>query len=86
MVTKGFNINDYVLVKLTDVGRKIHLEYSGSFHLERYGIEYTAPEVDGYGYSKFQLWELMHIFGNNCYNGCDLPFETTILIPGESLT
>ncbi len=31
------------------------------------------------------MWELMNLFGNDLYNGCQIPFETTMLIDDEYL-
>jgi hypothetical protein len=61
-----FNVNDYAYVKLTPVGQRILSSKSVSF------------TKDGEGWSKWQLWELMSIFGGHLRNGCDVPFETTI--------
>jgi len=63
-----FNINDYVYAKLTDAGKAIAHEQLAKYE-----------EFDG-GWSKWQLWELMAVFGSSMYNGCDVPFETNIRI------
>jgi hypothetical protein len=63
-----FNINDMIKVKLTERGLNIHKQY----HLDLLGnldIS-TVPEVDASGYSEFQMWEFMAIFGPHMYNGC----------------
>ena len=61
-----FNVNNYVRVKLTEVGKNI---------LEAEEIKYLPDEE---GFVRFQMWELMQIFGNHMWNGCDIPFETNI--------
>ena len=38
----------------------------------------TELKYDDEGYSEFQMWHLMSIFGSYLFNGCDIPFETTI--------
>ena len=49
------NLNEIVKVKLTDCGKKIfYMHYSNSK---------IVLEKDKEGYSEFQLWELMNIFG-----------------------
>lgn len=65
-----FNVNNYVKVKLTKRGKEIMKE-------EGVMREYV-PDKDGY--TKWQLWELMGVFGNYVYNGCEIPFETEIEI------
>lgn len=61
------NINNYVLVKLTDVGKAI---------LEQQN--YQPPAENGSGYGKWTLWVLMNTFGPYLNNGSPIPFETTI--------
>lgn len=61
------NVNDYVRVKLTAEGRRISL--ARQRHL---------PAEDDAGWSRWQLWDLMHVFGERCFNGCNIPFETSI--------
>lgn len=78
-----FNVNDYVQVRLTDHGRKLHYREHEELAvvMRRYGIEqpYVEPkEVDGW--SRWQAWELMRIFGRYLNNGCTPPFETTIRV------
>ena len=78
-----FNINDFVKVKLTDRGKYI---YRHNFdvlnaNILRNGGTPIIPielEYDDDGYVEFQLWHLMEIFGRYLFNGCKLPFETTI--------
>lgn len=81
-----FNVNRDVLVKLTDEGRKILREQHTELyrHANLKGIstpEYLPKKEDADGWSKWQLWELMQAFGAHLYNGCKVPFETTIQIP-----
>lgn len=65
-----FNVNNYVKVKLTKRGKEI---------MEEEGVM-SKPKPDAEGFSKFQMWELMQIFGNYVYNGCEIPFEMEIEI------
>lgn len=68
-----FNINDAVLVRLTDHGRAILLSEQAK------GNAYAGCYVeDAEGRSKWQLWVLMGIFGVHLYNGCKLPFKADI--------
>lgn len=81
------NINDYVKVKLNQQGKEIY------FHLydeqrkdmvarKGYYPQYLQPQypsVDSEGYSSFQLWQFMQIYGSYLHIGNDLPFETDLL-------
>jgi hypothetical protein len=76
-----FNINSCVWVKLTPKGRR-------KLRDERMIAEQLinsswAPSREKNGYTEFQLWELMHIFGEDLFNGSELSFETEILIGEE---
>ena len=64
--TIKFNINHDVLIKLTSYGRKILLDKN-----EKY-IE------DNDGWSKWQLWDLMNIFGPYMKMRCNNPFDLSI--------
>ncbi len=78
-----FNVNDYVRVRLNDHGRAIvrekHDELAafikgrgGAFH------EFRPTVEDADGWSRWQLWDLMHTFGPHIHLGARVPFETTI--------
>ena len=69
-----FNINHNVRVRLTKRGKEI---------IDAEGI--SMPNEDKNGYSEWQLWYLMKIFGQYLYNGCNVPFETTIQIPDQNI-
>jgi len=77
----GININDEVRVKLTDKGREIHKQ--DHFDLYRTAStrpEYHPPKEDADGYSTWQLWVLMLHFGASMSLGCELPFETEVVL------
>ena len=85
---KSFNINNTVCVKLTEFGKKMlekdHNEFWSSHgKLDEY--PYTPYKEDENGYVKFQLWSLMYQLGKCCILGCELPFDTVILIDDENL-
>jgi hypothetical protein len=64
------HINSEVYVQLTELGRKHALKVYGRL----------PPENDGW--SKWQLWILMNVFGELMQWGCDSPFErANIKIP-----
>jgi hypothetical protein len=77
-----FNINNYVLVKLTDCGRKILDDQHNELKKSLPDAE-PLFKLDEDGWCKIQLWELMSIFGGHLFNGCRIPFETTIELNGE---
>jgi hypothetical protein len=68
---KKLNLNDIIKVKLTDAGKDIfyhkyddlnkRIAESGSKH----PIEPRFPDVDDEGYSRFQLWDFMWIYGKH---------------------
>lgn len=64
-----FNINDFVMVKLTDYGRQCLRENS-----------FALPEEDKDGWSKWQAWVLMQELGKYLSWGCKQPFEMTMKV------
>ncbi len=82
-----FNINEYVLVKLTDAGIKHWIKDNDVFEpngMTDYLLneeKVLAKRLDN-GYWKFQLYELMQIFGSLMHIGNkNLPFEANMIIP-----
>ena len=79
-----FNINDYVWVKLTDVGRKLLKEQHEKFNklMESCGGPATPyqPPIEIDGWSKWQMWDLFHRLGGQLKMGFDLPFVSNILL------
>lgn len=78
-----FNLNQYVKVRLTDHGRQHHydqwLELASnmrSWPKERY----VRPKVDADGYCKWQMHDLMQIFGSKVGVGFPLMFEPQVLL------
>lgn len=72
-----FNLNDYAFVRLTEEGiRQFEDHYAG---LARFGFDWEESlksHLQPDGEYRFQLHELMLIFGPMCYMGnMDLPFE-----------
>lgn len=78
------NINDDVRVKLTDDGWRMLEEHFqegerilplGADHVQRM-IEMYRRRTDADGWTTFQLWDLMHIFGPELYMGnMKIPFD-----------
>lgn len=82
------NINDKVKVKLTELGKHIYLhQFDGlNEQITRNGgkpIVPNLPKTDADGYTTFQLWNLMEIYGPHMHLGCLIPFELNILIPTD---
>lgn len=78
-----FNINDFVWVRLTDVGREIYRKKFAAVGMDMYGeviIHYTPPKEDGEGWSRWQLHHLMETFGEHVHLTGPLSFETDIRI------
>ena len=80
-----FNLNEPVKVKLRIKGwstlYKWHNRYSVTTEVE---LKKIYP-VDKEGYTAFQLWTLMQIFGTEFYMGNDdHPFEMNIVIMKDS--
>src|SRR5574343_1167439 len=67
-----FNVNHKVKAKLNDRGRKIQAEYYAPFG--------DGPKPDSDGWTEYQMWCLMHVFGEHCYMWPEPPFETNIRI------
>ncbi len=76
-----FNINHEVKVRLTNVGRNV-LKKQDEDMKKKYDFKkfHSMPQEDEEGWSTWQLWNLMQTFGSELYNGCQVPFETTIEI------
>ena len=78
-----FNINDYVMVKLTPRGRDLHRK---AHHALMASLPrtpdwaYSPPTEDAEGWSKWQAWDLMSSFGEHISLGGEPPFETGIRI------
>ena len=65
---KQLNLNSIVKVKLTDRGKDIYYhQYDdiNKLYIERGLTPLTPrmPKVDSEGYTKFQLWHFMNVFG-----------------------
>ena len=74
------NLNDSVKVKLTDLGREIfYHKFDGvNEHWGREVIKPHFPKHDDDGYSTFQLWDFMSLYGEHmgmCKNDVIEPLE-----------
>jgi hypothetical protein len=85
---KQFNINSTVKVRLTEYGKELHKNqwkefWSSVGKLDKH--PYKPLETDADGYCEFMMWNLMNKFGSYMILGCEVPFETTILIDEKDL-
>ena len=71
------NLNYYIKVKLTEHGKEVHREYWEPICNEL-KLAYKEPEVDSDGYSSFQMYDFMNVFGKHMTNL--LVCETDVLI------
>lgn len=74
-----FNVNSFVKVRLTDIGRKIYKENWEPEFIEL-GLECQPPKEDADGWSEWQLWQLLGEFGRKSWIGSGRCFETNIKI------
>lgn len=68
---KAFNINELIKVKLTDHGKDIYYHQYDEFN-KKVGyltISPRYPKVDSDGFTSFQLWEFMEIYGPHMHIG-----------------
>ena len=70
------NLNHYVFVRLTDKGRDMHKAHWEPFS----GENYRAPMESYDGWSRFQLHEVMKVFGSAMGIGFNIPMETEIIL------
>ena len=80
-----FNINNYVLVKLNEIGEEeLKRQHEELMIIAPKLGPYEPRKVDEDGFSKWQMWDLMHTFGHMVSLGSKVPFETTIIIPNTT--
>lgn len=62
----AINLNEVVKVKLTDYGKEIYYHRFDKVN-ELAGREVckpSFPKADADGYSRFQLWDFIHLYGS----------------------
>lgn len=70
-ILQPFNANDYVWVGLTLLGVQIAQRYWAPY-------DYVSSNTDDRGCTRFQLWQLMAIFGEHMGNGRPNPFDMSV--------
>lgn len=75
------NINDVIKVKLTDLGKEIVQKNFDELQAWYPTIPLqTIYPIDDDGYTEFQLWAFMSIFGEHLYNGAPQIIENNEII------
>lgn len=69
------NFNNSVKVVLNDLGHEVLRK-----HYSKLSNRDLVIEIDDEGYTKFQTYELMNIFGPYTTLGKRMPFDTRVLI------
>lgn len=79
---RPFNLNDHIKVKLNKHGHKIHRTRYDDLMLKfvTKPFDYVPPKEDENGWSQWQAWEFMQLFGQHMGNGFNNPCETGIYI------
>ena len=74
---KAFNLNSVIKVKLTDYGKDIFYHQFDEFNMwhGKEVIEPRYPYVDENGFSIFQLWHFMGIYGPHIHIGMNNVIE-----------
>ena len=62
-----FNLNDYILAKLTDEGREAYRDSCIQFRREHPQVKTSPPDLveDEEGYSRWQAWLFIERFGHD---------------------
>jgi hypothetical protein len=82
-----FNLNDIVIVKLTDIGKKIFLDLDRNVDkriIKIVGNNIYSKRIDNDGCVNMQMWEVMKVFGNHMALAMDSPIEMNVIIKTQS--
>ena len=60
---KSINLNSIIKVKLTPKGVDIYYHYYDEIG-KKFNLEPLMPQIDKDGYTKFQLWKFMDMYGD----------------------
>lgn len=79
-------INSLVMVKLNSYGIAILKE----LHIYQNGCRadsplFEAPPVDENGFSRWRMWELMHVYGGSMGQGLAAPWDGDMFLVKESI-
>lgn len=59
------NLNDKIMVKLTDLGKEIYYHQFDDAINAGAKIKPHFPKEDANGYTQFQLWDFIHLYGQH---------------------
>ena len=79
------NINDCIKVKLTPYGYDTHIRHYKKYLGDNFNIKLFSPCVDEEGYTRYQLWDFMNIFGEYMYNGSKQIIENNMIYYPENI-
>lgn len=81
-----FNLNDYVLFRITNKGKEVYADYYAGLRLEP--PPFQDEHYEGVTWQRMQIWEMCMIFGAAMFMGAVLPVETEMVmypaLPRES--
>jgi hypothetical protein len=77
------NLNNEVLVKLTEYGKDVYWRYWPYLQGDD-ALAALLARQDAEGYVPMLLWQVMHVFGDSMYMGGQQPLEMTIIVPDPS--
>ena len=85
MTELEFNINEIIKVKLYDKGYQVLVDNHNSYlgiikSFDRRDIDYYKSQADENGYTEFQMWGFMNIFGKYIQLGKTGYFNYNIII------
>ena len=76
---KKISLNDYIKVKLTDRGKDIYFHRNDDLVAEypflRGKLKARFPKVDENGFTEFQLWDFIQLYGSHIYMGAENVIE-----------
>lgn len=79
-----WNLNYHIKVKLNRYGREIHRKYFDDLDRKLgLGINNNGAKTDEFGYTEYQCWQLMKIFGPYMNEVTNEPFDFRVLIKRE---
>lgn len=81
-----FNLNDHVLAKLLPQGFVLWHQHFSRMPTElQLPLSHYQAQIDAGGYSKFQAWEFMQIFGPHISLATTDLFEATVILNAVDL-
>lgn len=84
---KKISLNDFIKVKLTDYGKGIYFHRTddlvAKYPLLRNRLKPRFPEVDENGFTEFQLWDFIQLYGPHIYMGGENVIEDIMIYIDE---